>query len=252
MRLANKVAVVTGSASGFGAAIARRFAQEGAVVVLADLDARQADAVAREIRAGGGQAEPCRCNVAVEADVRGAVQLAIDLFGGLHIVVNNAGTTHRNQGALAVPEGDFDRVMNVNVKSLYWSAQCALPHFRTQGGGVLVNIASATGVRPAPGLTWYSASKAAMISVTKALAQEFGKDGIRVNAINPMLGETGLLQEFMGMADTPDNRRAFLARIPLGRLTRPSDVANAALFLASDEAEFITGVSLDVDGGRNA
>ena len=171
--------------------------------------------------------------------------------GGLHIVVNNAGTTHRNKPALQVTEEEFDRVYRVNLKSLYWSAQFALPHFTAQGHGVMVNVASTTGVRPGPGLTWYSGSKAAMINITKGLALEFARGGIRINAVNPMIGETPMMADFMGMEDTPANREKFLARIPLGRFTQPNDVASAVAFLASDDASFLTGVCLDVDGGRN-
>ncbi len=172
-------------------------------------------------------------------------------LGGLDIVVNNAGTTHRNKPALQVTEEEFDRVYRVNLKSIYWSAQCVIPHFVSQGKGVMVNVASTTGVRPGPGLTWYSGSKAAMINLTKGLALEFARAGVRVNAVNPMIGETPMMADFMGMEDTPANREKFLARIPLGRFTQPSDVASAVAFLASDEASFLTGVCLDVDGGRN-
>lgn len=251
MQVQDKVAIVTGGASGFGAAIASKLAACGAAVMVADLNAEGAARVAAGIRETGGRATAARCDVASEADFRAMVELARRELGGLHVMVNNAGTTHRNQPALEVSEGEFDRVFRVNLKSLYWSARCVLPGFVAQGGGCMVNVASTTGVRPGPGLTWYSGSKAAMINLTKGLALEFARSGVRVNAVNPMIGETAMLGDFMGMEDTPANRERFLARIPLGRFTRPADVASAVAFLASEEASYLTGVCLDVDGGRN-
>jgi 3-oxoacyl-[acyl-carrier protein] reductase len=245
-RLHNKVALVTGAASGFGASIAERFAQEGAQVLIADLNAEQAAAVADRIGA-----RALRCDVSLAADVASTVAMALQAFGRLDIVVNNAGTTHPNKPAGEVTEAEFDRLYRVNVKSLFHMNQHATPVFRAQGGGVFVNVASTTGVRPGPGLCWYSASKGAVITASKGLALELAKDNIRVCVINPMIGETPLLEQFMGMPDTPENRQRFLSRIPLGRFTRPLDVANAAVYLASDEAAFLTGVCLDVDGGRN-
>jgi NAD(P)-dependent dehydrogenase (short-subunit alcohol dehydrogenase family) len=150
-----------------------------------------------------------------------------------------------------VTEAEFDRVLQVNLKSVFWTARAVLPHFTAQGGGCIVNVASTTGVRPGPGLVWYSGSKAAMINITKGLALEFARSGVRINAVNPMIGETAMLGDFMGMEDTPANRERFLARIPLGRFTRPADVASAVAYLASDASSFLTGVCLDVDGGRN-
>ncbi|MBU6438891.1 MAG: SDR family oxidoreductase [Betaproteobacteria bacterium] len=250
MQLSHKSALVTGAASGFGRAIAERYAREGASVLIADLDADGAEAAAEALRAQGARAAAVRCDVSSSADYAAAVARAVSEFGGLDIVVNNAGTTHANKPALQVTEAEFDRVMRVNLKSLYWSAQHALPVL-SRPGGVMINVASTTGVRPGPGLSWYSASKAAMINISRGLALEFAREGIRVNAINPMIGETALLEQFMGMPDTPENRQRFLARIPLGRFTRPDDVAGAAVFLASDDASFLTGSCIDVDGGRN-
>lgn len=245
-RLLNKVAVVTGAASGFGASIAERFAQEGARVVVVDLNLEKGQEVASRI---GGVA--CRCDVSSSADIEQLLQFTLAQYGRLDIVVNNAGTTHPNKPAGEVTEAEFDRLYQVNVKSLFHMNRHVTPHFRQQGGGVFVNVASTTGVRPGPGLCWYSASKGAVITASKGLALELAKDQIRVCVINPMIGETPLMEQFMGMPDTSENRQKFLARIPLGRFTRPLDVAHAAVYLASDEAAFLTGVCLDVDGGRN-
>ncbi|MEY3474368.1 MAG: hypothetical protein RL087_826 [Pseudomonadota bacterium] len=249
MRLAGKSAIVTGAASGFGAAIAERFAAEGAQVVVADLNEAQGQAVAARI---GGRF--VRCDVSRGEDVHALVSAAVTSHGRLDIVVNNAGVTHVNKPHLDVTEDEFDRLYRVNVKSLFHMNRAAVPAMRVNPGGssgVFINVASTTGVRPGPGLCWYSGSKGAVITTSKGLALELARENIRVCVVNPMIGETAMLEQFMGMPDTPENRQRFLARIPLGRFTKPADVAGAAVYLASDDAGFLTGVCLDVDGGRN-
>jgi 3-oxoacyl-[acyl-carrier protein] reductase len=250
MRLHEKVAIVTGAGSGFGAAIARRYADEGASVVVNDIDRKGAEQVAARIGDAGGRAAVAVGDVSRDADVASLVRSALDAFGRLDIVVNNAGTTHRNQPMLDVDEAEFDRVYAVNVKSIFLTARHAVPHFRKAGSGCFVNIASTAGVRPRPGLTWYNGTKGAVIVTSRSMAAELGPEKIRVNVINPVIGETGLLEKFMGVPDTPENRGRFVASIPMGRMSQPMDIANAALFLASDEASFITGACLEVDGGR--
>ena len=250
MRLRGKTAIVTGAGSGFGEGIARRYAEEGAKVVVNDIRAEAAKRVAADIRAAGGEAREHVGDVSKDADVADMVAGALRAFGRLDIVVNNAGTTHRNRPLLEVEERDFDRIYAVNVKPLYLTARHVVPHYRRAGGGCFVTIASTAGVRPRPGLTWYNGSKGAAIVTSRSMAAELGPDNIRVNIVNPVIGETGLLEMFMGVPDTPDNRKRFIATIPMGRLSRPLDVANAALFLASDEAAFVNGVCLEVDGGR--
>ena len=246
MRLADKVAIVTGAGSGFGEGIARRFAAEGAKIVVADVNRAGAERVAEAI---GDAARVAVADVSVSDDVEAMVKTATDAFGRLDVLVNNAGFTHRNGPMLEVDEATFDRVFAVNVKSIYLGAKHAVPVFRAQGGGMILNIASTAGVRPRPGLTWYNGSKGAVITLTKAMAVELAAGKIRVCALNPVAGETAMLALFMG-EDTPEKRAQFKASVPLGRLSTPRDVANAALYLASDEAEFITGVCLEVDGGR--
>ncbi|MGZ5101407.1 MAG: glucose 1-dehydrogenase [Usitatibacter sp.] len=244
------MAVVTGAGSGFGEGIAKRFAQEGAKVVVNDIAEEGARRVAKQIGEAGGEAIVVLADVSKDADVARLVRSALASLGRLDIIVNNAGVTHRNRPMLEVDEAEFDRIYAVNVKSLFLTAKHAVPHFRRSGGGCFVNIASTAGVRPRPGLTWYNGSKGAAITTSRSMAAELGPDKIRVNIINPVIGETGMLEMFMGMPDTPENRRKFIATIPMGRLSKPLDIANAALFLASDEAAFINGACLEVDGGR--
>jgi 3-oxoacyl-[acyl-carrier protein] reductase len=249
MRLKDKIAIVTGAGSGFGEGIARRFAQEGAAVVVNDIHVVNGERVARAIADGGGRAKFCEGDVTRDADVNQLVAFALAAFGDLDIVVNNAGTTHRNRPMLEVTEEEFERIYRVNVKSLYLTAKHAVPHFRRKRRGAFVTIASTAGVRPRPGLTWYNGSKGAAIVTSRSMAVELAPDNIRVNVINPVAGETAMLADFMGK-DTPEMRAKFIATIPLGRLSLPSDVATAAVFFASDEAAFITGACLEVDGGR--
>lgn len=249
-RLQGKVAIVTGAGSGFGQGIAERFADEGSAVIVNDVAQAAGERVAAAIRSRGGRAQFVHGDVSKSGDVAQLLAATLQHFGRLHIVVNNAGTTHRNQPLLGVSEDEFDRIYAVNVKSIYLTAQHIVPYFRKAGGGVFVNVASTAGVRPRPGLVWYNGTKGAVIVTSKGMAAELGPDKIRVNCVNPVIGETGLLEQFMGVPDTPENRQKFLATIPLGRMSRPADVANACLFFASDEAEFITGTCLEVDGGR--
>jgi 3-oxoacyl-[acyl-carrier protein] reductase len=247
MRLAGKIAIVTGGASGFGRGIVERFAAEGAKVVIADLNADAATALANDI---GSTTVAIKTDVTQRADVDAMVAKAIAEFGGLDILVNNAGITHKNQSLMTVTEDEFDRIYAVNVKAIYLATLAAVPEMEKRGGGVIINTASTAGLRPRPGLTWYNGSKGAVITLTKSMAAELAAKNIRVNSINPVIGETGMLEDFMGLPDTPDNRAKFVGGIPLGRMSKPSDIANAALFLAETASAFITGVALEVDGGR--
>ena len=242
MRLKGKVVIITGAGSGFGAGIARRFSEEGADIVVADIDSAAGERIAREVE-----------GKFVHADVTKGDDWAklVRAAGALDIVVNNAGWTHRNKPYLEVTEAEFDRVYAVNVKSIYLSAIHAVPVFRKRGGGVFVNIASTAGIRPRPGLTVYNSSKWAVIGMSKSMAGEFGKDRIRVNCVNPVFSpETALSADFAGGAVTEESKARFLATIPLGRFSTPLDVANACLYLASDEASLVSGVCIEVDGAR--
>ena len=246
MRLKDKTAIVTGAGSGFGKGIAMRFAKEGARVGVIDINAEAASEVASQI---GNSAFAMEADVSIDGDVLKMVQEALDRWGQLDILVNNAGTTHRNQPMTEVTEEEYERIFAVNVKSVYLGARHVVPVMKKQGFGVILNVASTAGVRPRPGLVWYNTSKGAMMTATKAMAIELAGEKIRVNAINPVAGETGMLHLFMG-EDTPEKRAQFISSIPLGRLSLPEDMANAALFLCSDEAEMITGLCMEVDGGR--
>lgn len=247
LRLSGKTALVTGAASGFGAEIARVFAREGAKVAIVDLNEAGAKALAAEI---GPAAIAVKADVTSRADIERAVAATISHGGQLDIVINNAGWTHRNKPLMEVSEEEFDKVYAINVKSIYHMIHTIVPVMAAQGGGVVVNVGSTAGIRPRPGLTWYNSTKGAVNLATRSLAVELAPQKIRVNCVAPVMGATGLLESFMGVPDTPENRARFIATIPLGRLSEPKDIANACLYLASDEAEFITGVVLEVDGGR--
>jgi 3-oxoacyl-[acyl-carrier protein] reductase len=247
MRLKGKVAVITGAGSGFGEGIAKRFSEEGARVVVADIDAGNGNRVANGLETAFVQTD-----VTKGVDWARLVSETIAKFGRLDVVVNNAGWTHRRKPYLEVTEAEFDKVYAVNVKSIYLSAIHALPAFRKQGGGGFVNIASTAGVRPRPGLTVYNSSKGAVILMSKSMAAEFGPDKVRVNCVNPVFSpDTALSAEFAGGAITDEARKLFLATIPLGRFSTPLDVANACLYLASDEAALVSGVCIEVDGARS-
>ncbi len=246
MRLENKVAIVTGGASGFGEGIARKFVAEGGRVLIADLNIDGAEALAVEL---GANAQACKANVADEQSVRFMVSAAMDHFGRIDILVNNAGTTHMPAPMEEVSEEDFDKVFAVNCKSVYLTAKYIVPLMKAQGRGAILNVASTAGVSPRPRLNWYNASKGWMNNATKGMAVELAPNGIRVNAINPVAGETPLLKMFMG-EDTPEMRAKFLSTIPMGRFSTPEDMGNAACYLCSDEASMVTGVCMEVDGGR--
>jgi 3-oxoacyl-[acyl-carrier protein] reductase len=245
-RLDGKVAIITGAAAGFGEGMARRFAAEGAKVIVGDLNAKGAERVAGEI---GNGAIPVTADVTQREDIEALSEAGLKAFGRIDIMVNNAGYTHRNGALTEVDEETFDLITAVNMKAIYHATRIVVPVMERQGGGCIITTASTAGLRPRPGLTWYNASKGWAITATKSMAVELAPKKIRVNCLCPVAGETGMLAQFMG-EDTPEMRAKFKAVIPLGRFSTPLDIANAALWLASDEAEFITGVALEVDGGR--
>lgn len=247
MRLAGKTALVTGAASGFGKAIAERFVAEGAKVAIVDLNDEGARAVADDL---GDAAIAIRCDVAEGAQVADAVARTTQAFGRLDIAVNNAGWTNVNSPLMETDEATFRKIYDINVLSIFHMTKSCVPLWREQGGGTMINVGSVAGIRPRPGLTWYNSSKGAVNIMTKSLAVELAPEGIRVNCVAPVMGATALLESFMGMPDTPENRKKFVATVPMGRLSEPRDVANATLYLASEDADFITGVVLEVDGGR--
>ncbi len=246
MRLEGKTAIVTGGASGFGAGIVRKFVDEGARVLIADLNGDGAEALAAEI---GRMVSAATVDVSDDGSVGAMIAGAMDRFGRIDILVNNAGIGHKPQPLEGLAEEAFDRLFAVNAKSVYLTARHVVPLMKAAGGGVLLNIASTAGVSPRPRLTWYNATKGWMITATQSMAVELAPAKIRVNAINPVAGETPLLKTFMG-EDTPEIRAKFLATIPIGRFSTPEDIGNAACFLCSDEASMVTGVALLVDGGR--
>ncbi len=246
MRLDNKVALVTGGASGFGKGIAETFAREGARVAVIDINEKAARAAAASI---SNNAIAVRCDVSQRNDVDAAVKATVDAFGTIDILINNAGMSHMRRPMLEVEEAEFDRLFDVNVKSIFLFAHAVVPHMRKARSGVIINIGSTAGIRPRPGLTWYNASKGAVNLLSKSMAVELAPDNIRVCAVAPVMAETPLLPTFMG-GDLPELRAQFKATVPLGRFATIDDVATATLFLASDEAGFLTGNVLEVDGGR--
>lgn len=251
MRVQGKSIIVTGAGGGIGEGIAKRLAQEGGQVIVCDINPEGGQRVTGDIQAAGGNASFFQADVANSAQVKALVEEALRLHGRLDVVVNNAGWTHRNRPMLEVSEDEFDKVYAINVKSIYLSAIHAVPAMRAAGGGSFINIASTAGLRPRPGLTWYNGSKGAVIITSKSMAAELGPDNIRVNCINPVFNpDTGLAAEFAGGPVDEARRAKFLATIPLGRFSTALDVANAALYLASDEAAFVSGVCIEVDGGR--
>jgi 3-oxoacyl-[acyl-carrier protein] reductase len=246
-QLNKKIAIVTGAGGGFGEGIAQAYVREGARVIVADING---DAAVRVATALGANASAFTCDVTRADQVQALVAHCVKTFGIPDIVVNNAGTTHKNRPMLEVDEAMFDKVFAVNVKSIFHMAHAVVPLMRQNKHGVILNIGSVAGIRPRPGLSWYNASKGAVNMLSKSMAVELGPENIRVNAVCPVMGVTGLFEDFMGLPDTPTNRAKFLGTIPLGRFAQASDVAAACVFLASDAAEFFTGLEMPVDGGR--
>ncbi|MFV1464537.1 MULTISPECIES: SDR family oxidoreductase [unclassified Phaeobacter] len=251
MRLAGKCTIVTGGASGFGAGIVTKFLQEGARVMIADINADAAAEAAEQARNshGADRAFAQTVDVSDRASVDQMAATALDQFGQVDILVNNAGVSHLPTPLENVSEDDFDRVFAVNMKSVYLTARALVPHMKARHSGAILNVASTAGISPRPNLNWYNASKGWMITATRTMAVELAAAGVRVNAINPVAGETPLLKTFMG-EDTPEIRAKFLSTIPIGRFSTPEDMGNAACYLCSDEASMVTGVALEVDGGR--
>lgn len=247
MQLAGKTALITGGASGFGAAIAACFIAEGARVAIMDINAPATQDTVGKL---GNDCVGIVGDVTKSSDIQRATQTARNFGVALDIVVNNAGWTHVNKPMLDVTEDEFDRLYDINVKSIFHMTNAVVPIMRAQGNGTIINIGSTAGLRPRPGLTWYNSTKGAVNLLSKSMAVELAPDNIRVNCVAPVMGATGLLEAFMGLPDTPENREKFIATIPMGRLSDPTDIAKACLYLASDDATFITGVVLEVDGGR--
>lgn len=252
MRLKDKVAVITGGASGFGEAIAKRFASEGACVLVADLNADGAAKVSAAIQAAGGQAAATGADVTKSKDADAMIAAAISAFGGLDILVNNAGVPQRIGAFQDVSDDAIDRIFDVNVKSWLYTTRAALPHLEARGGGSIINTASVAGLRPRPGAAWYNASKAAACSLTLSMASELGAKNIRVNALCPVAADTPLFRDVVGGEITDAHRERFTSGIPLGRLATSEDVASAALYLASEDGAFLSGVLLPIDGGRTS
>ncbi|RCS24653.1 SDR family NAD(P)-dependent oxidoreductase [Phyllobacterium salinisoli] len=244
-RLSEKTAIITGAGSGFGAGIAKRFAEEGANVVVADINLKRAEDVAAAI---GEAAIPVHADVSRKDDIDSLVASAMQRFGRIDIMVNNAGFTHRNMPLTEVSEDNFDLIFAVNMKALYFSTLAVVPIMEGQGGGSIINTASTTALRPREGLTWYNASKGWVLSATKSMALELAPKNIRANCLCPVEGDTEMLKLLLD-EDTPQHRAAVKESIPLGQFSTPRDIANAALWLASDGSSFVTGTALEVDGG---
>lgn len=250
MRLENKVAIITGAGSGFGEGMAYRFSEEGAKIIVSDINEDAAKKVAENINAKGGTAVVDVTDVSSASDVNNMAAAALKAFGRIDILVNNAGMPQRNGPMLDVDEETFQKIYDVNVKSIFLTTKAIVPVMLEQGGGNIINIASTAALSPRPGLVWYNSSKGAVVTMTKSMAIELAPQQVRVNALCPVIAQTGMTVEFMGGTDTQEIRDKFVSSIPIGRMNTPKDLANAALWLASDEASFITGVALEVDGGR--